>query len=105
MSARNLSGPRPVTRRTVLQGAAALGGFVLCLRESGRMVLAGQAPVYGAAAFPGGVIENPLVFVTVRPDDTVIVTVHRPEMGQGIRTSLALVVADELEAEWPRVQV
>ena len=100
-----MAGPRPVTRRSVLQGAAALGGFVLCLRDSGRIVLAGQAPVYGAAAFPGGVVENPLVFVAIHPDDTVTVTVHRPEMGQGVRTSLALVVADELEADWSRVHV
>src|SRR5215469_2292903 len=105
MSARDISGPRTVTRREVLQGAAALGGFALCLRESGRIVLASQAPLYGAAADPGGVVENPLVFVAIHPDDTVTVTVHRPEMGQGVRTSLALVVADELEAEWPRVQV
>ena len=105
MSARNPGGQRPITRRTVLQGAAALGGFVLCLRESGGIVLASQPPLYGAAAFPGGVVENPLVFVAIHPDDTVTVTVHRPEMGQGIRTSLALVVADELEADWPRVQV
>ncbi len=100
--------PRAVgalTRRTVLKGAVALGGLTLCLRESGRIVAANPAPVYGAAADPGGVVENPLVFVSIRPDDTVQITVHRPEMGQGIRTSLALVVADELEAEWSRIRV
>lgn len=94
-----------LTRRTVLKGAVALGGLTLCLRESGRIVSADQAPVYGAAADPGGVVENPLVFVSIHPDDTVQITVHRPEMGQGIRTSLALVVADELEAEWSRIRV
>jgi len=94
-----------LTRRTVLKGAVALGGLALCLRESGRIVSANQAPVYGAAADPGGVVENPLVFVSIHPDDTVEITVHRPEMGQGIRTSLALVVADELEAEWSRIRV
>jgi isoquinoline 1-oxidoreductase beta subunit len=94
-----------LTRRTVLKGAVALGGLTLCLRESGRIVAANPAPVYGAAADPGGVVENPLVFVSIRPDDTVQITVHRPEMGQGIRTSLALVVADELEAEWSRIRV
>jgi isoquinoline 1-oxidoreductase beta subunit len=94
-----------LTRRTVLKGAVALGGLTLCLRESGRIVAANQAPVYGAAADPGGVVENPLVFVSIHPDDTVQITVHRPEMGQGIRTSLALVVADELEAEWSRIRV
>ena len=45
------------------------------------------------------------MFLAIHPDDTVTITVHRPEMGQGIRTSLALVVADELEADWTRVQV
>lgn len=94
-----------LTRRTVLKGAVALGGLALCLRESGRIVSANQAAVYGAAADPGGVVENPLVFVSIQPDDTVHITVHRPEMGQGIRTSLALVVADELEAEWSRIRV
>ena len=81
-----------------------MGGLMLCLRETGRIALAGPRK-YGAAAEPGGVVENPLVFVAVHPDDTVTVTVHRPEMGQGIRTSFAMVVADELEAEWPRVRV
>lgn len=94
-----------LTRRAVLQGAAALGGLALCLRQSGRIVWASQPPVYGADADPGGVVDNPLVFVSIHPDDTVLITVHRPEMGQGIRTSLALVVADELEAQWPRVRV
>jgi len=43
----------------------------------------------------------------LRLDDTGTVTVicHRSEMGQGIRTSVAMIVADELDAEWSRVQV
>ncbi len=102
---RNADAPHGLTRREVLKGAAAMGGLALCLRESGRIVLASQAPVYGVAAEPGGAVDNPLVFVAIHPDDTVTITVHRPEMGQGIRTSLALVVADELEASWPRVRV
>jgi isoquinoline 1-oxidoreductase beta subunit len=105
MSTRNTGAPGAISRRAVLKGVTALGGLALCVWESGRIALADQAPLYGAAADPGGVVENPLVFVAIHPDDTVTVTVHRPEMGQGIRTSLALVVADELEAEWPRVRV
>ena len=105
MSARNAGAPSAITRRTVLKGVTALGGLALCVAESGRIVWASQTPLYGAAADPGGVVENPLVFVAIQQDDTVTVTVHRPEMGQGIRTSLALVVADELEAEWERVRV
>ena len=43
----------------------------------------------------------------LRLDDTGTVTVicHRSEMGQGIRTSVAMIVADELDADWSRVQV
>ncbi len=43
----------------------------------------------------------------LRLDDTGTVTVicHRSEMGQGIRTSVAMVVADELDADWDRVKV
>ena len=105
MSTRNTATTVAITRRSVLQASVALGGLALCLRESGRLVLASEAPQYGADAFPGGVVDNPLVFLSIHPDDTVTVTVHRPEMGQGIRTSLALVVADEMEADWPRVKV
>ncbi|MGB6487237.1 MAG: xanthine dehydrogenase family protein molybdopterin-binding subunit [Steroidobacteraceae bacterium] len=105
MSTRETGAAGAISRRSVLQGAVALGGLALCLRDSGCIVLASEAPQYGAEAFPGGVVDNPLVFLSIHPDDTVTITVHRPEMGQGIRTSLALVVADELEADWPRVQV
>jgi isoquinoline 1-oxidoreductase subunit beta len=94
-----------LTRRTVLKGVAAMGGLALCLRESGRIVRADPPPLYGVAAEPGGAVDNPLVFLAIHPDDTVTLTVHRPEMGQGIRTSFALVVADELEADWPRMRV
>ncbi|HTV51293.1 MAG TPA: hypothetical protein VME21_08895, partial [Steroidobacteraceae bacterium] len=96
MSMRKTGATGALTRRSVLRGAVALGGLALCLRDSGRLVLASEAPQYGADAFPGGVVDNPLVFLSIHPDDTVTITVHRPEMGQGIRTSLALVVADEL---------
>ncbi len=96
--------PPSIARRKVVKGVLAAAGLVLCLRQSGRVALAGDRK-YGAAGEPGGVVDNPLVFVAIHPDDTITVTVHRPEMGQGIRTSFALVVADELEAEWPQVRV
>lgn len=103
MSARESNTPRTLTRRAVMKGVAA-GALVLCVRQSGRIALAGPAK-YGVAAEPGGAVDNPLVFVAIHPDDTLTITVQRVEMGQGIRTSLALVVADELEAEWDRVRV
>jgi isoquinoline 1-oxidoreductase beta subunit len=45
-------------------------------------------------------------FVAIVPvKGTIIITTHRAEMGQGIRSSLAAVLADELEADWSRVKL
>ena len=40
-----------------------------------------------------------------RDDDIVEIYCHRSEMGQGIRTSLQQVIADELEADWERIEL
>ncbi len=53
---------------------------------------------------PVGTLE-PNLFLALEPDGTVRVTAHRSEMGQGIRTALAQIVADELDADWARVKV
>ena len=47
----------------------------------------------------------PNVYVNIRNDGIVEVYCHRSEMGQGIRTSLPQVIADELEADWDKVEV
>jgi isoquinoline 1-oxidoreductase beta subunit len=44
-------------------------------------------------------------FVAMKLDGTIVIMAPRSEMGQGIRSSLAAVLADELEADWSRVQV
>ena len=48
---------------------------------------------------------RPSVWLEVRPDDLVIVTVSKSEMGQGIYTSLPMIVADELDADWKNVRM
>jgi isoquinoline 1-oxidoreductase beta subunit len=45
------------------------------------------------------------VFVSIANDGTVSIVCHRSEMGQGVRTSMPMIVADELEANWSRVKV
>jgi isoquinoline 1-oxidoreductase beta subunit len=47
----------------------------------------------------------PSVYLSINPDGEVIIVAHRSEMGTGIRTSLPMVVADELGADWSRVRV
>jgi len=48
---------------------------------------------------------SPDVFVSFDADGTVHIISHRSEMGQGTRTGLSAIVADELEADWGRVKV
>ncbi|WP_240768848.1 xanthine dehydrogenase family protein molybdopterin-binding subunit [Paracoccus liaowanqingii] len=93
-----------VSRRAMLMGLGA-GSLVLAvgLPARGR---AQEAPVeFGADAMPNGWRDDPNVFVSIAEDGIVTVTVHRAEMGQGVRTSIAMVVADELEADWDMVRV
>jgi isoquinoline 1-oxidoreductase subunit beta len=52
-----------------------------------------------------GVAFSPNVYLTINGDGSVTIIAHRSEMGTGIRTSLPLIVADELEADWKRVTV
>ena len=53
---------------------------------------------------PGGTKNDPKLFIAISHDGLHI-TCTRSEMGQGIRTSLALVVADEMEADWEKCRV
>src|SRR5688572_7587105 len=82
-------------------------GLVLAVGASGNVVRAQAADApkkYGGDAMPGGTVDNPLAFVSIAADGTVTIVAHRVEMGTGIRTSLPMVVADEMEADWSRVK-
>ena len=50
-------------------------------------------------------IFSPNLFVELKPDGALILTASRSEMGQGVRTSLTSVIADEMDADWNRVKV
>jgi isoquinoline 1-oxidoreductase beta subunit len=92
-----------VSRRRFLQGSAT-GALVLAVGLSPRRSFA-QGQQYGADAMPHGTVDDPHVFVAIGEDGTITITCHRAEMGQGVRTSIALVVADEMEADWTKVKV
>ncbi len=47
----------------------------------------------------------PNVYLTIASDGKVTIVAHRSEMGQGIRTSLPLIVADEMGADWSKVEI
>ncbi|MBD9363553.1 xanthine dehydrogenase family protein molybdopterin-binding subunit [Methylomonas fluvii] len=98
-----------VSRRTFIKQFA-LSGFVLAvglptLLRADEAAAPAASGKFGADAMPHGWVDNPLVFVAIAADGAVSIICHRSEMGQGIRTSLPMVVADELEADWSRVHV
>ena len=70
----------------------------------GGLVLAVSAP--GCGPKSGKVSEfDPSIFVRLNPDNTVAITISKSEMGQGVRTSLAMLLAEELDADWNQVKV
>ena len=92
-----------VSRRSILKGLGIAGSFVLAAPIMSRPALAAYKT--GAGEMPHGVVVDPRVFVAVAPDGIVTIVAHRSEMGTGVRTSLPLVVAEEMEADWSRVKV
>ena len=93
-----------VSRRRFLQGVTALGGLVLAAGFPSPL-RAADPPKYGADGMPNGWVDDPLVFVAIGADGTVSIVCHRSEMGQGVRTGMPMIVAEELEADWKRVKV
>jgi isoquinoline 1-oxidoreductase beta subunit len=81
-------------RRAFLQTAGGLGaGLVIGFRIPARGEQQQAAPF------------APNAWLRISPDDSVLVIVDRSEMGQGVATSLPMLLAEELEADWSKVQI
>jgi isoquinoline 1-oxidoreductase subunit beta len=92
-----------VSRRRFLQGMS-LGGLVLAVGYPSAL-RADEPKKFGADGMPHGWVDDPLAFVSIAEDGTVTIVCHRSEMGQGVRTGMPMIVADELEADWKRVRI
>jgi len=91
-----------LSRRGLLGGAGAL---VLAVSLP-SLALAEDAPKgFGADGMPHGWQDSPKIFVAIAEDGAVTITCHRSDMGQGVRTGWAIMIADELEANWVKVHV
>ena len=92
-----------VSRRSFLKGTA---GFVVAMQVfSASDAMAYDVYPHGGQTMPNGVVNNPHVFVSIDLDGTVTIVAHRSEMGTGSRTSIPMVIADEMEADWDRVKI
>ncbi len=95
MSSNNV---RLVSRRGFLGSVFASGALILGSRVVPSLASAQEATQESAT-------WKPNVFVGLNPDGSVILIAHRSEMGTGIKTSLPMVLADEMEADWNHVRV
>src|SRR6185503_2533501 len=93
-------------RRDFLKTGAAVGGGLLI-----SLYLPDLAQAT-APSRPAGKLKRvepatfaPNAFVRVATDDTVTIIVNKSEMGQGVYTSLPMLLAEELEADWSKIKV
>lgn len=92
-----------ISRRGFLTGLAGTGALVLGVRYLPVIAMGDEAHAYLTEADLATL--HPNVFLGLNPDGTVFIVAHRSEMGTVIRTTLPLVVADELDADWKRVKI
>jgi isoquinoline 1-oxidoreductase beta subunit len=89
-----------VSRRQFLQVSAAAGG--------GLLLSASLAPLHGSLA-PGatGLADDTALnaFVRIAPDGLVTIVAKNPEIGQGVKTMLPMLIAEELDVEWQNVRI
>ena len=84
-----------LTRRQFFRVSGLAGGGLLL-----SMAMPGISQAAAEASF-----FEPNVFVRIDPDNRATITVSQSEMGQGVRTTLAMIVAEELDLDWSRVNV
>ena len=92
------------SRRGFLKGMLGAGAFVLSVRCMPEDLFAASGNVNPAATMSNAPL-HPGVYLAIDTDGTAYVIAHRSEMGNGVRTSLPRIVADELDADWARVKV
>src|SRR3982751_2778291 len=85
------------TRRTFLKSAA-LGGAALVIGFDSRRLFGAEEKEDAGPFKPNG-------WVRIDGEGTVTLTISKSEMGQGVRTSLAMILADELGADWSRIKI
>ena len=90
-----------MNRRNFLQSSVILGGGLLisfAIPEKNK-IAAAQKPDAGTSGF------KPNAFLNISPDNSITVTLSKAEMGQGIWTTLPLLLAEELDVDLDKISV
>src|SRR5207248_4799994 len=88
------------SRRDFVSGMFSTGALILGARFIPAEAASTQSSTDGSK-----MTWRPNVWVGLNGDGSLLIVTHRSEMGTGIRTSLPMVLADEMEADWSRVRV
>jgi isoquinoline 1-oxidoreductase beta subunit len=88
-----------LTRRDFLKSGAAAGSLVIGFHLPNLTRAAPSAPSVPTAPF------KPNAWLAVHPDGVISIWAGRSEMGQGVKTAMPMIVAEELEADWQSVRV
>src|SRR5690606_31940533 len=86
-----------LSRRSLLKAGALAGG--------GLMLTASLPMVAKAATSTGAAPATLNAYVSISPDNVITIVGKNPEIGQGIKTMLPMLIADELDADWEQVRI
>lgn len=101
-----MNAPLNISRRTFIKATALVaGGLVIAfaIPQAKRFLLPGEtkAPVDANASK----LPAPNAFLRIGTDNTITVMLAHSEMGQSIWTTLPMLIAEELDADWSKIQV
>lgn len=86
-------------RKFLKDGAIAMTGLVIGFYFPVKGGRAYAAETQAKAAYP------PNAFIRIAPDNSITIIVNKSEMGQGVYTSMPMLIAEELEADWKRIYI
>jgi isoquinoline 1-oxidoreductase beta subunit len=95
--AHTTANPLNLTRRSFLRVSATAAGGLLVSLYLDLPLAAQEGAQPRAKAYP------PDAFVQIKPNGKILITVNRLEFGQGVYTSLPMILADEMDADWSQV--
>src|SRR5260221_4322938 len=90
--------PKTINRRSFLRASSLAGGGMLLGMYFKPAIFAQPQQRPQAALVPSS-------FIRIAADGTVTIMAQDPETGQGVRTMLPMIVAEELDVDWKRVKI
>jgi len=85
-----------INRRSFLRVTSLAGG---------GMLLALYVKPKASAQFAAGASPTPNNYIRIAPDGTVTIMAKDPEVGQGVKTMLPMLIAEELDVDWKMVKI